>query len=123
MTSTATAYHLDPWTTTFDPATSTVQSHAVPGNIIPAGRFDPVAASLLQPFWDPNNPGDNITGVNNFRVGFFQTYNYYNFSERVDYNINDNWRALGRIGRYYTRRPRRTIRRPTTRSFSSLPAR
>ena len=40
--------------------------------------------------------------MNNFRVGFFQTYNYYNFSERVDYNINDNWRVFGRIGRYHT---------------------
>jgi hypothetical protein len=60
-----------------------------------------VANSLLPSFWDPNGPGDNITGINNFRVGFFQTYNYYNFSERVDYNINDNWRVFGRIGRYH----------------------
>jgi hypothetical protein len=91
----------DPWSTTFDAATNTYRRTPFPGNVIPTGRFDPVAASLLPSFWDPNNPGDNITGVNNFRVGFFQTYNYYNFSERVDYNINDNWRVFGRIGRYH----------------------
>ena len=80
-----------------------VQPDCVPRkSSFPQSRFDPVAASLLPSFWDPNNPGDNITGVNNFRVGFFQTYNYYNFSERVDYNINDNWRVFGRIGRYHT---------------------
>ena len=47
--------------------------------------------------------------MNNFRVGFFQTYNYYNFSERVDYNINDNWRVY---------RAHRTLpyRRPSGRS-------
>jgi hypothetical protein len=92
----------DPWSTVFDPVSNTYSRTAFPGNRIPTSRFDPVAASLLPSFWDPNNPGDNISGVNNFRVGFFQTYNYYNFSERVDYNINDNWRVYGRIGRYHT---------------------
>ena len=76
--------------------------HRSPGTESRRERFDPVAASLLPSFWDPNNPGDNITGINNFRVGFFQTYNYYNFSDRVDYNINDNWRVFGRISRYTT---------------------
>jgi hypothetical protein len=93
----------DPWSTTFNPATNTYNRTAFPGNVIPSNRIDPVSTSLLSSFWDPNGPGDNITGVNNFRVGFFQTYNYYNFSERVDYNINDNWRVYGRIGRYHTK--------------------
>lgn len=92
----------DPWSTTFNAATNTYSRTAFAGNRIPTVRFDRVANSLLSSFWDPNNPGDNITGVNNFRVGFFQTYNYYNFSERVDYNINDKWRVFGRIGRYHT---------------------
>ena len=93
----------DPWTTRFDSVTNSYVRTAFPGNVIPQSRFDPVAASLLGSFWDPNNPGDNITGINNYRVGFFQTYNYYNFSERVDYNVNDNWRVYGRIGRYHTK--------------------
>lgn len=93
----------DPWTTRFDSATNSYIRTAFPGNVIPQSRLDPVAASLLSSFWDPNNPGDNISGINNYRVGFFQTYNYYNFSERVDYNVNDNWRVYGRIGRYHTK--------------------
>ena len=40
--------------------------------------------------------------ANNFKQGYTETYNYYNFSDRVDYNINDSWRAYGRIGRYHT---------------------
>jgi len=92
----------DPWSTTFNPATNTYRRTAFPGNVIPRERWDPVAASLLTSFWDPNGPGDNITNINNFRLGFFQTYDYYNFSERVDYNISDRWRVFGRIGKYHT---------------------
>ena len=53
-------------------------------------------------FWEPNGPGDNITRVNNFKVGYTEVYNYYNFSDRVDYNISDKWKVYGRIGKYYT---------------------
>jgi hypothetical protein len=92
----------DPFSTKFDPATGSVTRTPFPGNKIPSNRFDPLAASLLKDFWDPNSEGDNITHVNNFKKGYTETYNYYNFSDRVDYNINDNWRAYGRIGRYHT---------------------
>ena len=40
--------------------------------------------------------------MNNFKAGYTEVYNYYNFSDRVDYNINDQWKVYGRIGRYYT---------------------
>ena len=92
----------DPYTTKFDPVTGAVSRTPFPGNKIPSSRFDPLAASLLGQFWDPNSEGDNITHVNNYKQGYTETYNYYNFSDRVDYNINDNWRAYGRIGRYHT---------------------
>jgi hypothetical protein len=92
----------DPFSTKFDPATGAVTRTPFPGNKIPSSRFDPLSASLLGQFWDPNSDGDNITHVNNFKKGYTETYNYYNFSDRVDYNISDNWRAYGRIGRYHT---------------------
>jgi len=92
----------DPFSTQFDPATGAVTRTAFPGNTIPANRFDPLAASLVKQFWAPNNPGDNITGVNNFRKGYIERYNYYNFSERVDYNINDKVKVFGRVARYDT---------------------
>jgi hypothetical protein len=92
----------DPWTTKLDPATGAVTVQPFAGNKIPSGRFDPLTASLMKQFWGANNPGDNITGLNNYKKGFIETYNYYNFSERVDYNINDKWKAFGRVSRYYT---------------------
>ncbi|MDQ6665629.1 MAG: carboxypeptidase-like regulatory domain-containing protein, partial [Acidobacteriota bacterium] len=92
----------DPFSTQFNPTTGIVSRTAFPGNIIPASRFDPLSASLIKQFWAPNNPGDNITGVNNFRKGFIERYGYYNFSDRVDYNINDKWKVFGRVARYNT---------------------
>jgi hypothetical protein len=92
----------DPATTQVNPTTGAVTRQAFPGNIIPKNRMDPLAVSLMNSFWEPNNPGDNITGVNNFKKGFVESYNYYNFSDRVDYNISDKWKVSGRIGRYNT---------------------
>src|SRR5260370_6336957 len=67
----------DPFSTQFDPATGAVTRTAFPGNTIPPNRFDPLAASLVKQFWAPNNPGDNITGVNNFRKGYIERSNDY----------------------------------------------
>ena len=92
----------DPFTTTFNAATGAVSRTPFAGNKVPTNRFDPLSASLVKDFWDANGPGDNITRVNNFKVGYTEVYNYYNFSDRVDYNINDRWKVYGRIGRYYT---------------------
>ncbi len=92
----------DPFSTQFDPGTGAVARTPFTNNQIPSSRFDPLSSSLLGEFWDPNNPGDNITRVNNFRVGYVQSYKYYNYSDRVDYNVNDYWRLSGRVGRYHT---------------------
>ena len=92
----------DPYTTQLNPTTGAVTRTPFPGNVIPSNRFDPLSASLMKQFWAPNNPGDNITGVNNFKKGFIENYDYYNFSERVDYNINDKWKVFGRVARYNT---------------------
>ena len=92
----------DPFSTQFDPVTGAVMRTQFPGNIIPQARFDPLSAALMGSFWDPNNDGDNITRVNNFRVGFSETYKYYNFSDRVDFNLNEQWRFNGRVSRYHT---------------------
>ncbi len=92
----------DPLSTIFNPATGAVIRTPFPGSVIPQNRFDPITASLTKNFWDPNSDGDNATHVNNFKQGYTQTYKYYNFSDRVDYNINDSWKLYGRIGRYHT---------------------
>ena len=92
----------DPWTTKLNQATGAVTRTPFPNNIVPQSRFDPVAASLIKDFWEPNSNGDNITHVNNFKAGYTETYNYYNFSDRVDYNITDSWRVYGRFSKYFT---------------------
>lgn len=88
----------------FDPFSEVVNGSRTPfpGNIVPASRMDPVAAAMMKQFWAPNTPGDDLTGVNNFKKGYNETYNYYNFADKVDYNINDNWRVFGRFSRYHT---------------------
>jgi hypothetical protein len=91
----------DPFSTVVD-AAGAVTRTAFPGNKIPASRMDPVAAAMMKQFWAPNNPGDNLTGVNNFKKGYNETYNYYNFADKVDYNISDKWRVFGRFSRYHT---------------------
>ena len=91
----------DPWTSLLNQDGS-VSVTPFPGNVVPQSRFDPLAATLIKEFWAPNNPGANITGVNNYKKGFIEKYDYYNFSERADYNINDKWRVFGRLARYNT---------------------
>ncbi len=91
----------DPFSTVVAPD-GTVTRTAFPGNKIPANRFDPLSAKFMAAFWDPNNPGDNISGVNNFKKGYTDTYNYLNFSDRIDYNVSDKLHVSGHFGRYST---------------------
>src|ERR1039457_7375138 len=63
---------------------------------------DVCSSDLIKQFWAPNNPGANITGLNNYTKGFIEKYGYYNFSDRVDYNISDKWKIFGRVARYNT---------------------
>ncbi|HZT29823.1 MAG TPA: TonB-dependent receptor [Bryobacteraceae bacterium] len=92
----------DPWTTQFDPATGAVSRTPFAGNIIPASRIDPTAARFMQDIWKPNNPGDDITGVNNYKIGYSWPQKYWNFTERVDWNIRDNWKVFFRYSRVRT---------------------
>lgn len=92
----------DPLTTVFNPVTGLSTRTPFAGNIIPASRIDPVAAKLIKDFWAPNNPGDNITGVNNFKSSYSAATSYYNFSDRVDYSINKSWRIYGRYDKFHT---------------------
>lgn len=90
----------DPFSTVVNPVTGAVTRTAFPGNKIPASRFDPFSAKLLGDFWDPNNPGVGYNHANNFEHGYIDSFTYYNFSDRVDYNISDKWRVSGYFGRY-----------------------
>ncbi len=91
----------DPFSTTVG-ANGAVSRTPFPGNIIPSNRFDPLSVQFAKGFWAPNTTGDNITGVNNFKKGYTDVWNYTNFDDRVDWNVSDNFKAYGRFGRYNT---------------------
>jgi hypothetical protein len=72
------------------------------GNVIPANRIDPTAKIVLNDLWKPNSPGTGTTGVNNFLAGYANRFRYYNFMDRVDWNINDRWKIFGRFNQFRT---------------------
>ncbi|MBI2687878.1 MAG: TonB-dependent receptor [Acidobacteria bacterium] len=90
----------DPWTTQVNGANVTRMPFA--GNIIPKSQMDPVSLRFLQDIWAPNGPGDDATQVNNYRLTFARVYEYYNWSNRTDWNVNDKWKVFGRFSRYHT---------------------
>jgi hypothetical protein len=90
----------DPWTTQTNGSTVTRTPFA--GNIIPKTMMDPTSLRFLKDVWAPNLPGDNATGTNNFRLTIARVYEYYNYTNRTDWNINDKLKVFGRISRFHT---------------------
>jgi hypothetical protein len=93
----------DPWTTVTDAATNKVTREAFPGNQIPVSRMDPTSRLFLNDIWKPNNPGDDLTGINNYRTGYAWFLNYWNFSNRTDWNISPKWKVFARYSVIRTR--------------------
>jgi Carboxypeptidase regulatory-like domain len=70
---------------------------AFPGNVIPAGRLNPVARKVAALYPAPNAPGNSVTGANNF-IGSADVPNTQNeFSVRIDHTINQKNRLFGRF--------------------------
>jgi hypothetical protein len=92
----------DPWSTQVNPATGAASRTAFPGNIIPASKLDPTAVRFMKDIWGPNNPGDGLMGLQNFKKTFPMRTKYINFSERVDWNPKDSWRIFGRFSQVNT---------------------
>ena len=90
----------DPWTT--ETNGSTVTRQPFPGNVIPASRIDPFAKQVMAGLWQPNNPGDGITGANNFKGQLYDIYPYWNFMDRVDYNITPKLKFFARYNYLHT---------------------
>jgi hypothetical protein len=94
----------------YDPLTSrnvngVIVRDPFPGNIVPRARWDAVATKMLQNLWNPNNPGDNLTGLNNYRYDDYRYYKYYNMSHRLDWQINDRLKAFARVSTFQTDQP------------------
>lgn len=92
----------DPFSTVVNPTTGAVTRTAFAGNRIPASRIDPLSAKLASYLWDPNQGNTGYNHSNNYQKGYLDSYDYYNWSDRIDYVINDKWRVSGLYGRYHT---------------------
>ena len=91
----------DPWTTAITGSNTSVRD-PFPNNTIPTSRLDPTSLNVLGKTWQPNNPGDNASGANNFRLVFPITFKYWNFTNRTDYNVSDSVKLFGRVSRFHT---------------------
>ncbi|MGO8735921.1 MAG: carboxypeptidase regulatory-like domain-containing protein [Terriglobia bacterium] len=93
----------DPTTSVFNPVTGDVTRQQFLGNKIPANRIDPTAALLMPYIWGGNTTPQNLDGLNNLQVTFPWWTRYWNFSDRVDYNVNDKWRMFAHFSKFNTR--------------------
>lgn len=85
----------------FDPFTSTGTSGvrtAFAGNIIPTNRFDATAVRLLAEIPLPNRAGNN----QNWEGIKTENVDYWNLSNRIDWNINERWKTFVRYGYFRT---------------------
>ena len=69
---------------------------AFPGNKIPQGRMDAVAANLTKFFPEPNQPGSPGTDLNNFFFSGANQQTVNNYSGRGDYQLSDKTTLMGR---------------------------
>ena len=91
----------DPWTSRFGPNGQIIRD-PFPGNRIPRERCDPLASRLMSSLWAPNNPGDDRTGLNNYKYNYEMDFKYLNYSTRLDWNLNDKWKTFARVSRFQT---------------------
>ena len=73
--------------------------------------MDPVAAKIMANLWQPNNAGDDLTGLNNFNYSEDRTYHYNNFSTRLDWQIAE-LEGLGTVSWIKTDQDATDYRRP-----------
>ncbi|MBL8179914.1 MAG: carboxypeptidase regulatory-like domain-containing protein [Bryobacterales bacterium] len=88
----------------YDPATTTPSGTAFlrqpfPGNIMPAGRMDPVGAAVARFYPLPNGAGDANSGTNNFAASGKSVVNINQFDVKGDEILNDYHRLFFRYSR------------------------
>ena len=82
----------------YDPATTRNANGEITrlpfsGNQIPPNRLDPAAVALSDMLWPlPNQPGL----VNNFQITYNRSFNYNQYTGRVDHRIGDRHALFGR---------------------------
>lgn len=87
----------DPLSTRANPSGSGSIRTAIPGNIIPPDRIDPVARNVAKYWPAPNAAGNPITGVNNFARTDGSHIRKDTMSIRADHHFSDRKRAFARF--------------------------
>jgi carboxypeptidase family protein/TonB-dependent receptor-like protein len=85
----------DPFTTRANPAGGFIRDQFA-NNVIPANRMDPVARQVLGYFPLPNQPGNAVTGAQNYFSTGTAELNVDNFDGRVDHQISDKAKGFFR---------------------------
>jgi hypothetical protein len=89
----------------YDPATlvtlanGTRQRSVFPGNIIPASRFDPVAAATLKYFPQANTAGNAVTNQSNYIFSDNSITNSDKYDIRGDADFDESTRMFVRVSR------------------------
>lgn len=92
----------DPWTSQLNTSTGAATRMPFANNRIPQTRMDPTALRFLSEMWGPNQPGLDVTGLNNFAAAFTRNIDYFNLSNRGDFVISDNLTSFFRFSRFRT---------------------
>ena len=88
----------DPLTTRLGPDGKTYVRTPFPGNIIPAGRINPVAAKVASFYPAPNLPGDGPSHQNNYQKILPETNTYDSWLGKMDYMFSEKSHASFRYG-------------------------
>jgi hypothetical protein len=91
----------NPFTTVVDPVTGAQTRTPFTGNLIPPAMLDPTALKMMSYIWKPNTTPANSAGADNFRSTVGLGIQYYNFSDRVDWNQSDKLRIFGRYSQFH----------------------
>ena len=86
----------DPFTTRPNPSGSGFIRDPFPGNVIPSDRIDPVARQVLSYFPLPNQPGNPVTGAQNYFATGTAELKVDNIDGRVDHQISEKARSFVR---------------------------
>lgn len=86
----------DPFTTRPNPSGSGFIRDPFPGNVIPPGHLDPVALQVLNYFPLPNQPGNPVTGTQNYFASGTAALDVDNIDGRVDHQISNDQKMFAR---------------------------
>ena len=85
----------NPWSSVLNSSGKVVRT-PFQNNQIPSYMINPVALALLNAMPLPNLPGNS----ENWQGTVTEHVDYWNFSQRLDYNITDNWKIFARYGQF-----------------------